>query len=83
MQVQEAIYANLANHTVLLIAHRLSTVERATRIVVINEGRVIEQGTHLELLSRGGMYKQLVQRQLMPGWFDAHTHTQSSHICSG
>jgi ABC-type multidrug transport system fused ATPase/permease subunit len=66
-QVQEAIYANLANRTVLLIAHRLSTVERTNRIIVINEGRVIEQGTHAELLERSGMYKQLVQRQLMHG----------------
>uniref|UniRef100_A0A5S6QD22 Uncharacterized protein n=1 Tax=Trichuris muris TaxID=70415 RepID=A0A5S6QD22_TRIMR len=62
--VQEAIYNNLAGHTVILIAHRLSTVERADRIIVINAGRIVQQGTHSELLSQDGLYKNLVHRQL-------------------
>uniref|UniRef100_A0A914WAM2 ABC-type antigen peptide transporter n=1 Tax=Plectus sambesii TaxID=2011161 RepID=A0A914WAM2_9BILA len=64
-QVQQAIYQNLQGHTVLLIAHRLSTVERADRIIVINKGRVEQMGTHKELLRQDGIYRNLVQRQLI------------------
>ncbi|VDK45664.1 unnamed protein product [Anisakis simplex] len=56
-QVQEAIYKNLKGKSVLLIAHRLSTVEMADKIVVIENGRVEQQGTHEELLSQEGLYK--------------------------
>ena len=64
-QVQEALYKNLEGHTVLLIAHRLSTVERADKIVVINKGEVVQQGKHAELLQQEGLYKDLVRRQLI------------------
>ncbi len=63
--MQAAIYANLSKHTVLLIAHRLSTVEKADRIVVIDHGRVVDQGLHTQLLGTCELYKQLVQRQLL------------------
>ena len=64
-QVQQAIYNNLHGHTVLLIAHRLSTVQRADRIVVIDKGTVVQQGTHLELLREEGLYSKLVHRQIL------------------
>ena len=48
-----------------MIAHRLSTVERADRIIVINKGEVVEQGSHLELLKKGGMYAMLVRKQMV------------------
>ena len=48
-----------------MIAHRLSTVENADKIVVINQGTVVEVGTHRGLLARGGMYTRLVNKQLM------------------
>nr|XP_055178437.1 ABC-type oligopeptide transporter ABCB9 isoform X3 [Nyctereutes procyonoides] len=63
--IQQAIHGNLQNHTVLIIAHRLSTVERAHLIVVLDKGRVVQQGTHQQLLAQGGLYAKLVQRQML------------------
>lgn len=64
-QIQQAIHGNLRKHTVLIIAHRLSTVERAHLIVVLDKGRVVQQGTHQQLLAQGGLYARLVQRQML------------------
>lgn len=63
--IQQAIHSNLQKHTVLIIAHRLSTVERAHLIVVLDKGRVVQQGTHQQLLAQGGLYAKLVQRQML------------------
>jgi ATP-binding cassette subfamily B protein len=53
--------------TVVIVAHRLSTVKNADNIVVLNDGEIVEQGTHLELTSRHGMYYHLVKNQLELG----------------
>lgn len=63
--MQQALYRNFAGHTVLLIAHRLSTVEKADRIIVIDDGRVVQEGSHKKLIDEDGLYKNLVQRQLL------------------
>ena len=63
--VQDAIYNNLNGHTVLIVAHRLSTIEKADKIVVIDQGRVIAQGKHSELIGQNGMYAKLVNRQML------------------
>lgn len=63
--VQDAIYKNLTGHTVLIIAHRLSTIEKADKIVVIDQGRVIAQGKHRELVEQNGLYSKLVKRQIL------------------
>uniref|UniRef100_A0A1I7UJF5 ABC-type antigen peptide transporter n=1 Tax=Caenorhabditis tropicalis TaxID=1561998 RepID=A0A1I7UJF5_9PELO len=64
--VQEAIYKNLDGKSVILIAHRLSTVEKADKIVVIKKGRVEQIGNHETLLKdTNGTYAKLVQRQMM------------------
>jgi ATP-binding cassette subfamily B protein/subfamily B ATP-binding cassette protein MsbA len=57
--VQEAIEAFESNHTVLVIAHRLSTIVRADQIIVLEEGRIVQQGIHTSLLADEGTYKNL------------------------
>jgi len=61
--VQEAINRLMTNRTVLVIAHRLSTVEHADKIVVFEGGKIIEIGTHGELLQKSGVYKHLYELQ--------------------
>jgi len=65
--IQEAMERLLAGRTVLVIAHRLSTVRGADTIVVLDEGRLVESGTHQELYARGGVYRRLYEMQLEPG----------------
>ena len=62
--VREALDRLMVGRTTVVIAHRLSTVREADKILVLDEGEVVEQGTHEQLLSRGGLYAQLVSAQL-------------------
>jgi ATP-binding cassette, subfamily B, bacterial MsbA len=61
--IEDALGKLLVGRTTLIIAHRLSTVRRADRLVVVDRGRIVEEGTHAELLSLGGLYARLYQRQ--------------------
>ncbi|HEX2211625.1 MAG TPA: ABC transporter ATP-binding protein [Longimicrobium sp.] len=61
--VQQAIEELMAHRTVLVIAHRLSTVRRADQILVLDAGRIVERGTHDELVARGGLYRRLYDMQ--------------------
>ncbi|KAF4020472.1 hypothetical protein G4228_011667 [Cervus hanglu yarkandensis] len=81
--VQEALDRASAGRTVLVIAHRLSTVRGAHQIVVMAHGRVCEVGTHEELLKKGGLYSELIRRQALdtpppePPRVLGHRHSKS------
>jgi ATP-binding cassette subfamily B protein len=64
-QVQKALNLALANKTAIVVAHRLSTVLQADKIVVLNQGKIIESGTHQELMSHEGLYRELFETQLI------------------
>ena len=55
----------MQQRTTLLISHRVSTVRHADQIVVLREGRIVERGTHDQLLAHGGYYEELYQKQLL------------------
>jgi subfamily B ATP-binding cassette protein MsbA len=61
--IQEALSEVMKHRTTLVIAHRLSTIENADQIIVLEKGRVIESGTHEDLLQRGEAYSRLYQAQ--------------------
>ena len=61
--IQESLTALMGDKTVIAIAHRLSTIARMDRLIVMDSGRVVETGTHAELLGRGGIYADLWRRQ--------------------
>ena len=63
--VQLALSQAMKNRTVLVIAHRLSTVQEADQIIFLDQGSVTEQGSHDELISKGGRYKELCLKQLI------------------
>jgi len=64
--IQNAVKKLLEKRTTLINAHRLSTVRSADRILVIDAGRIIDTGTHEELMSREGLYRKLYEMQLKP-----------------
>ena len=63
--IQEALQRLLSGRTAIVIAHRLSTIRDADRIYVVDHGRIVEQGSHEELLKRGGLYRGLYERQFV------------------
>ena len=62
--VRDALDRLMEGRTTVVIAHRLSTIRNVDNILVLEQGQVVEQGTHEQLLSRGGMYAQLVAAQM-------------------
>jgi len=72
--VQEALERIMKGRTSIIIAHRLSTIQKADKIVVIEKGKVVEEGTHAELLDKGGIYRHLVQRQINGGVLKEKEH---------
>lgn len=64
-QVQKALEKLMCGRTTIVIAHRLSTVQKASRIAVLSGGRIIQEGTHEELLTQGGLYQELYSMQFI------------------
>ena len=64
----------MQERTTLVIAHRLATVQSCDRILVMEAGRIVEEGTHAELLAKGGIYAKLYRLQMM----SAHAHPEAS-----
>jgi len=61
--IQQSLYQLMEGKTVLAIAHRLSTIAAMDRLIVMDHGKVVEQGSHAELLERGGLYARLWAHQ--------------------
>ncbi len=61
--IQESLDKMMANKTVIAIAHRLSTIAAMDRLIVLDKGQIVEQGTHSELLERNGLYAKLWAHQ--------------------
>jgi ATP-binding cassette, subfamily B (MDR/TAP), member 1 len=74
--VQAAMEKASRGRTTIMIAHRLSTIKGADNIVVMAKGAIVEQGTHNDLLSKGGMYKELVERQKLDSNLDEERNGQ-------
>ncbi len=61
--MQRALQRLMAGRTTLVIAHHLATVQKADRIFVMDKGRIVEEGTHAELVGKGGLYSRLAEMQ--------------------
>ena len=67
--IQEALTQLTRGKTVLTIAHRLATIEQADRILVVDDGRIVQQGVHSQLMEEEGLYRRFMQaRQQAEGW---------------
>ncbi|KAF1692118.1 ABC transporter ATP-binding protein [Pseudoxanthomonas koreensis] len=75
--IQENLYRLMQGKTVIAIAHRLSTIAAMDRLVVMDQGRIVEQGTHEQLLAHGGLYAQLWQRQ-SGGFLELEAETEAT-----
>lgn len=67
LQIQQALNHLMRGKTAIVIAHRLSTIRNADKIAVLDGGRIVEMGNHEELMSRGTVYRRLVERQFALG----------------
>ncbi|MGB6155528.1 MAG: lipid A export permease/ATP-binding protein MsbA [Castellaniella sp.] len=81
-QVQASLERLMAGRTTLVIAHRLSTVQKADRIIVMDQGQIAEEGTHADLLAQGGLYANLYQLQFIDDSASNQGTSASDHSTS-
>jgi subfamily B ATP-binding cassette protein MsbA len=81
--VQQALDRLMRGRTTIVIAHRLSTVERADRILVLDKGRIVEEGTHTELLAKSGLYHRLYTRRFVDEGAVAPTEPRPEPVLAG
>lgn len=82
--VSEALERFMKNRTVIIIAHRLSTIKNASQVVVLDDGKIAESGTHRELMEKDGLYRQLYIKQTLSNDMQAYTDMQEdAEICLG
>jgi ATP-binding cassette subfamily B protein len=67
VKIQQGLISLIQNKTVIVIAHRLSTIREADHIIVVNNGSILEQGTHDKLLANGGLYKRMWEAHIDAG----------------
>jgi ATP-binding cassette, subfamily B, multidrug efflux pump len=79
--IQEQLDTLMEGRTVIAIAHRLSTIARMDRLIVLDAGRIVEAGSHAELLQQNGVYARLWRRQ--SGGFDPVHLRDGSHVRDG
>jgi ATP-binding cassette subfamily B multidrug efflux pump len=79
-RIQKELGAALKGRTSIIVSHRISSIKQADQIVVLDEGRVIERGTHAELLALGGLYASIHERQLLEAEMDETDTTESADV---
>ncbi len=79
----EALGRLMRGRTTFVIAHRLSTIRNADRILVLNEGRILEQGTHADLIRLDGLYSSLYRQQMEIAQHDQEPETIRDEVISG
>ncbi|NLA58785.1 MAG: ABC transporter ATP-binding protein [Firmicutes bacterium] len=70
-EIQEALRRLMQGRTTFVIAQRLSTVQQADKILVLDNGRIVQEGTHAQLVQQGGVYQQILESQILPASFAA------------
>ena len=66
-QILHNLNQNASDRTCIIVSHRISTIRNATKILVLQEGSIIEEGTHESLISAAGFYAEMYQKQLLEG----------------
>ena len=82
-RIQAALEKLVEGRTVIAIAHRLSTVQRANQILVVQQGRIVERGTHETLFTAGGRYWSLLRRQQLEESLEEESPSLAEHASDG